>query len=156
MKRNPDITLISNVFITTLALSGCALRPVGDLKNLPETEQAKIYFYSDKGIESSDWKVDGVERGYFTLGHVVAPGKHSFEVEVIIKNEECIDYYRSRELCYEVNYYGECKGSVTAQPGRSYAIRMKGIDDSAFVTVSDEADDSTGGSGSCEVERSRR
>ncbi len=152
-------------------LSGCALVPVGNVEQIPESQRAKIYFYSDKGISTSAWKVDEVDRGIFALGHIVAPGKHIFRNDVESKVQDCVQSgYNSgygsggyggtgsyglggTAPCFEIRYTGQCDGTITAEPGKSYAIRASGSAESIYLSVTDESDDRAAGYGSCNVSR---
>ena len=145
--------------------------PVGSVEQIPENQRAKIYFYSDKGVATSAWKVDEVDRGIFALGHVVTPGKHNFRNDVESKVEDCAGmgsnsgygsggYGRTGGYgiggavpCFETRYTGQCDGTITAEPGRSYAIRASGSGEYVSISVTDESDDQAAGYGTCNLSR---
>ena len=148
-------------------LSGCSMAVVGQADQLPSEQRSKIYFYSAKGLETLGWQVDGVERSTFALGHVVAPGSHLFRNEVEVVEEQCVgSYYGTASRggyggslnnpagpCFERRIYGQCKGSLTTEAGRSYSIRATGGSGAVTLAVTDESTGQVAGYGSCELGR---
>lgn len=132
-------------------VSSCAPTPVRLPSGVTAAETATVYFYSGKDIETSSLSVDGTTQGAFSMGLAVLPGEHSAYCEIQFQNEECV---WDNRLCAEVTSYGHCKAEFRTEAGRSYAIRISKVGDSAFVSVEDEASGERAGHGSCTIDRS--
>ncbi len=154
--------LLINIF--GWMLSGCSMAAVGGADNLPDAQRSKIYFYSDKGVATTDWSIDGTTRSTFALGHLVPAGRHQFRNGVETKVEECIGSYYGvgrrggynsgiAGPCFETRYTGQCSGTITTEGGKSYSIRAGGSSGVVTLAVTDEATDQVAGYGTCDLAR---
>ena len=111
---------------------------------LPKNKISTIYFYANPPLEVQEMAVDGRTQGFFDLGLEVLPGEHHAWAEFSIKQSEC-----DSDGCAASKYSGKCDISLRTDAGHSYAIRISGYTDTAYVDVKDRANDTLAGSGSC-------
>lgn len=111
----------------------------------PASETAKVFFYSQKPLELSEMSVDGKSKGVFDLGVVLLPGNHYASARFELTSDLGCDYYG----CATKTYNGNCQTDMRLSAGKSYAIRVTGVSDTAFMRVEEEESKEVVGSGSC-------
>ncbi len=149
MKSYP-IRTVNLLFLLALSLTSCSQTAVNIPPGMSAADLATVYFYSDKGIDTSYLAVDGIGQGVFDMGLKVLPGEHEAGCDYKVEDKKCYwDNY-----CYDAFYYGRCRATFRTQKGREYKIKLRRAAESVFVSVVDAANDEVVGSGSCETTRS--
>jgi hypothetical protein len=149
MKSYP--TLRPNLLILLILLTtSCVQTGVRIPPGTNEADLATIYFYSEKGMDTSYLAVDGIGQGMFDTGLNVLPGEHEATTDYTIEDESC--YWT--DYCYDTTYYGSCHATVRAEAGHEYAVRLSHASSSAYISVEDAKTGETAGAGSCELKRS--
>lgn len=143
-------TLVFIPLCAVLAHLGCAPTRGYDGPSRSAAETATVYFYSNSPISLSEMRVGSAQQGYFDLGLTVLPGEHALSASYSANDTDCGSGYTYG--CVDVLYEGDCQGSIHVEAGHQYSVRAIGSGESAYLSITDKADDQVAGSGSC-VER---
>ncbi len=144
--RGAKRILRNSVFV--LLLSGCASQAYDGPKR-PVGKVCKVYFYSSKPVSFSSMAVDGRRQGVFDAGIEVLPGSHNVSAEFEIKQEDC-----DGDGCALRTFSGKCDATIRTEAGQTYAVRARGVTDTAFVTLLNEGSGEVAGSGTCLTQNS--
>lgn len=138
------------LFLLLILLGACSKTSVKIPPGMTEADLATVQFYSPKDIDTSYLAVDGVGQGIFDSGLQVVPGEHEATCDYTFSDQQC--YWRN--YCVETAFYGNCRASLRAEKGASYAVKLRRASTSVFISVVDAKTGEVAGSGNCTETRS--
>jgi hypothetical protein len=132
--------------LITFLLSSCIQTQAYPGPALERHEVSRVYFYSNKGMQTRLLSIDGKEQGLFNTGIEILPGDHTFHVSYEISSEDCYGF----DYCFEAITIGACNGKLTTQAGGEYRIQLTGSTAGVSAVVTDEDSGVGVGYGTCE------